>query len=207
MEQRPLFERERSPAAADVVQGYSLNHFEWRVLFAGLNSLYKQGLLGTSKKIDCDLPMNIYKTPAFIQRRIRRFRPAIRILQRIPEAIGPTSHRGNPQLLKGAVSATGNPSCTALEFWAVKRYSPVFFEQSLNSFECEFLWGTTLHRRGACHLKTKHYLQVSTDMLRPSLKSVANQVVWIFPPATTILMFLGSNGFMSVSRGLFIHVT
>jgi aldehyde:ferredoxin oxidoreductase len=59
--------RKEKEAAGDLVQGYGLNHFEWRVLFAYLNSLYKQGLLGPGKKIDCDLPMNIYNTPAFIQ--------------------------------------------------------------------------------------------------------------------------------------------
>ena len=59
--------RKEKEAAGDLVQGYGLNHFEWRVLFAYLNSLYKQGILGPGKKIDCDLPMNIYNTPAFIQ--------------------------------------------------------------------------------------------------------------------------------------------
>jgi aldehyde:ferredoxin oxidoreductase len=59
--------RKEKEAAGDLVEGYGLNHFEWRVLFAYLNSLYKQGVLGRGKKIECDLPMDLYGTPAFIQ--------------------------------------------------------------------------------------------------------------------------------------------
>ena len=59
--------RKEKEAAGDLVQGYGLNHFEWRVLYAYMNSLYKQGILGRGKKIECDVPMDLYGTPSFIQ--------------------------------------------------------------------------------------------------------------------------------------------
>jgi aldehyde:ferredoxin oxidoreductase len=64
--------RKEKEAVGELVQGYGLNHFEWRVLFAYLNNLYKQGILGRGKKIECDLPMELYGTPAFIQTLARK---------------------------------------------------------------------------------------------------------------------------------------
>ncbi len=64
--------RKEKEASGELVQGYGLNHFEWRVLFAYLNALYKQGILGRGKKIECELPMELYGTPAFIQTLARK---------------------------------------------------------------------------------------------------------------------------------------
>jgi aldehyde:ferredoxin oxidoreductase len=59
--------RREKEAMCDLIQGYGLNTFEWRVLIAYLNTLYKQGILGRGKKIECELPMELYGTPGFIQ--------------------------------------------------------------------------------------------------------------------------------------------
>ena len=64
--------RKEKEVACDLVQGYGLNHFQWRVLFAYLNALYKQGVLGPGKKIECDLPMELFGKLEFIQTLVRK---------------------------------------------------------------------------------------------------------------------------------------
>jgi aldehyde:ferredoxin oxidoreductase len=64
--------RREKEAACDLIQGYGLNTFEWRLLMPYLNALYKQGILGRGKKIECDLPMELFGTPGFVQTLARK---------------------------------------------------------------------------------------------------------------------------------------
>jgi aldehyde:ferredoxin oxidoreductase len=64
--------RKEKELANDTVQFCGINVFEWRTMLGYLNSLYKQGILGPGKPIDCDLPMDLANTLGFIQTLVRK---------------------------------------------------------------------------------------------------------------------------------------
>jgi aldehyde:ferredoxin oxidoreductase len=64
--------RKDKELANDLVQFCGINVFEWRTMLGYLRSLYKQGVLGPGKQIDCDLPMSSYNTLEFIQTLVRK---------------------------------------------------------------------------------------------------------------------------------------
>jgi len=64
--------RKDKEKATDLLQGYSLNAFHMPGIMSYINALYKQGLLGPGKKIDCDLPMHLAGKPEFYQAVMRK---------------------------------------------------------------------------------------------------------------------------------------
>jgi len=57
--------------ACDLVQHYGINAFQMRPMLAYLQALYKQGILGPGKKIECDLPMELFGKAEFIYALVR----------------------------------------------------------------------------------------------------------------------------------------
>jgi aldehyde:ferredoxin oxidoreductase len=58
--------------ACELVQHYGINASQMGVMVSYLNGLYKQGILGPGKKIDCELPMNLYGQLEFLQALVRK---------------------------------------------------------------------------------------------------------------------------------------
>jgi aldehyde:ferredoxin oxidoreductase len=58
--------------ACDLVQYYGINAFQMRPMLAYIQALYKQGVLGPGKKIECDLPMEVFGKVEFIQALVRK---------------------------------------------------------------------------------------------------------------------------------------
>jgi aldehyde:ferredoxin oxidoreductase len=57
--------------ACDLVQYYGINAFQMRPMIGYLQALYKQGVLGPGKKIDCNLPMELCWKTEFIHALVR----------------------------------------------------------------------------------------------------------------------------------------
>jgi aldehyde:ferredoxin oxidoreductase len=57
--------------ACDLVQYHGINNFQMRPILAYLQALYKQGILGSGKKIECDLPMELFGKAEFIYALVR----------------------------------------------------------------------------------------------------------------------------------------
>jgi aldehyde:ferredoxin oxidoreductase len=64
--------RKDKEQATDLMQGYGLNAFHIPGLIGYVNTLYKQGVLGPGKKIDCDLPMSSFGKPEFFHAFLRK---------------------------------------------------------------------------------------------------------------------------------------
>jgi aldehyde:ferredoxin oxidoreductase len=64
--------RKDKEKATDLLQGYGLNAFHMPGIIGYLNTLYKQGVLGPGKKIECDLPMSLAGKPEFYQAVMRK---------------------------------------------------------------------------------------------------------------------------------------
>ncbi len=64
--------RKDKEQATDLMQGYGLNAFHIPSLLNYVNALYKQGVLGPGKKIDCDLPMSSFGKPEFFHAILRK---------------------------------------------------------------------------------------------------------------------------------------
>jgi aldehyde:ferredoxin oxidoreductase len=64
--------RKDKEIACDLVQYYGINAFQMRPMLAYLEALYKQGVLGPGKRIDCDLPMGLIGRVEFIQALVKK---------------------------------------------------------------------------------------------------------------------------------------
>jgi aldehyde:ferredoxin oxidoreductase len=64
--------RKDKEQACDLLQNYGINAFHMQQIQGYLNSLYKQGILGPGKKVECDLPMDQVGKPAFVQTLLRQ---------------------------------------------------------------------------------------------------------------------------------------
>jgi aldehyde:ferredoxin oxidoreductase len=71
-EMRMQGSRKEKEIANDLVQFCGINTFEWRTMTSYLNALYKRGILGPGKKIDCDLPLERSNTLEFVQGLVRK---------------------------------------------------------------------------------------------------------------------------------------
>ena len=58
--------------ATDLLHSYGINHWHIAGPMAYINELYKLGVLGPGKQIDCDLPMGQYGKFEFAQALMRR---------------------------------------------------------------------------------------------------------------------------------------
>jgi aldehyde:ferredoxin oxidoreductase len=58
--------------ACDLVQYYGINAFQMRPMLSYIEALYKQGILGRGKKIECDLPMEQFGRVEFIHALVRQ---------------------------------------------------------------------------------------------------------------------------------------
>ena len=58
--------------ACDLVQQYGINAFQMRPMLGYIEALHKQGLLGRGKKIESDLPMELFGKVEFIQALLRK---------------------------------------------------------------------------------------------------------------------------------------
>ena len=56
----------------DLMQKYGLGHWQFMPMQGYVQSLYKRGLLGKGKKIECDLPMEQYGTMGFLDMFMRQ---------------------------------------------------------------------------------------------------------------------------------------
>jgi aldehyde:ferredoxin oxidoreductase len=64
--------RKDKETACDLVQYYGINNFQMRPMLAYLQALYKEGLLGPGRRIDCDLPMELFGKVEFVQALVRK---------------------------------------------------------------------------------------------------------------------------------------
>lgn len=62
--------------ACDLVQSYGINAFQMRPILNYLEALYKKGLLGPGKQIECDLPMELCWNTEFIYALVREIADA-----------------------------------------------------------------------------------------------------------------------------------
>jgi aldehyde:ferredoxin oxidoreductase len=64
--------RKDKETACDLLQLYGINTSQLPSLLRYANELYKKGILGPGKKIDCDLPMDLYPKLEFFQAAARK---------------------------------------------------------------------------------------------------------------------------------------
>jgi len=64
--------RKDKETACDLVQGYGINAFQMRPMLAYIEALHKEGVLGAGKKIESDLPMDVFGRVEFIQALVRK---------------------------------------------------------------------------------------------------------------------------------------
>lgn len=64
--------RKDKEMACDLLQRYGINTSQLPTLLRYMNVLYQQGILGPGKKIDCDLPMDLFGKPEFFHSAARK---------------------------------------------------------------------------------------------------------------------------------------
>jgi aldehyde:ferredoxin oxidoreductase len=64
--------RKDKEIACDLVQHYGVNASQMGVMLSYLNGLYKLGILGPGKKIDCELPLHLYGRLELLQSLVRK---------------------------------------------------------------------------------------------------------------------------------------
>jgi aldehyde:ferredoxin oxidoreductase len=64
--------RKDKEMACDLMQQYGINTQQLPGLLRYMNALYKQGVLGPGKKIECDLPMDLFGKLEFYQAAVRK---------------------------------------------------------------------------------------------------------------------------------------
>jgi aldehyde:ferredoxin oxidoreductase len=64
--------RKDKEIACDLVQCYGINAFQMRPILAYLKALYDMGILGSGKKIDCDLPLELMGRLEFVMALVKQ---------------------------------------------------------------------------------------------------------------------------------------
>jgi aldehyde:ferredoxin oxidoreductase len=64
--------RKEKELACDLMQTYGFNTQQLPILLRYMSALYKQGILGPGKKIECDLPMDLFPRLEFFQAAARK---------------------------------------------------------------------------------------------------------------------------------------
>jgi aldehyde:ferredoxin oxidoreductase len=64
--------RKEKEIACDLVQFYGINAFQMRPMLSYIQMLYKMGILGPGRKIDCNLPMELFGKVEFIQALVKQ---------------------------------------------------------------------------------------------------------------------------------------